>query len=93
MCNCKKEIEEKLLKRFIESKPEAISHCVQLEGYTLVLQQDNRLIQKGYMNIALTAAYQVKKSGEFKAKKQTENMIFTFCPFCGKNYEEQSGGV
>lgn len=88
MCNCKKDIEEKLLNRFIEKTPDAKSHCVKLEGYTLVLQ-DNRLLQKGYMDVTLTAAFQVKKTGEFKAKKQTEFMTFNFCPFCGKAYEEQ----
>ena len=88
MCNCKQEIEAKLLSRFIESAPEAKSHCAKLEGYTLVLE-GNTLATKGFMDIALTAAYPVKKTGEFKEKKRKELLTFNFCPFCGQEYSEE----
>ncbi|QOY96365.1 hypothetical protein IM543_11395 [Massilia sp. UMI-21] len=85
-CNCKKDIEEKLLNRFKEMSPEATGHQVSLTGYALIL--GDKLEQKGCMTISAEAAFPLKKGGT-KAKKQTQNMIFTFCPFCGVKYSEE----
>lgn len=82
-CNCKKEIEEKLLNRFKEMSPEAEKHEVSLTGYALIF--GDKLEQKGCMTIAATADFPLKKGG-VKSKKQTQNMVFTFCPFCGVKY-------
>lgn len=87
-CNCKTEIEAKLLERFKNLSPEAKSHEVELTGYALVIQ-DNAIVSKGCMDISTKAEFLVKKSGSFKLKKASGgNMVFTFCPFCGKRYDE-----
>jgi len=83
-CNCKADLEAKLLERFKEHSPEATEHGVSLQGYTLLIE-DNRLRQAGYMTAAASALYPLKKGGT-KLKKITQNMIFTFCPFCGEKY-------
>lgn len=83
-CDCKEDIEGKLLARFKEVSSEAESHSASLHGYTIVFGE-TALEQKGYMEIKATANFPLKKGG-MKAKTQTQNMIFTFCPFCGKKY-------
>jgi hypothetical protein len=82
-CECKKDIEEKLLTRFKERSPEANLHEVSLQGYTLII--GDKLESKGYMPIQTEASFPLRKGG-FKTKKQTQNMVFTFCPFCGVKY-------
>ncbi len=82
-CECKTDIEEKLLSRFKEQSPEATMHEVELQGYTLIIGE--KLESKGYMPIKCEANFPLKKGG-FKPKAIKQNMIFTFCPFCGVKY-------
>jgi len=83
-CECKKELEAKLLARFKEHSPEATDHGVSLQGYALVIEDDT-LRQKGCMTATASAVYPLKKGGT-KLKKITQSMLFTFCPFCGVKY-------
>jgi hypothetical protein len=83
-CNCKKDIEAKLLARFKESTPDASDHGLELKGYALVIT-DDAVEQKGYMIIKATANYPLKKGG-YKLKSAEQSMVFTFCPFCGVKY-------
>jgi hypothetical protein len=82
-CSCKTEIEEKLLERFKEVSPEAQAHEVELTGYAFILGE--QLEYKGCMKIDAIADFPLRKGG-FKRKTQQQNMIFTFCPFCGVKY-------
>lgn len=84
-CDCRSEIQEKLLERFKEKNPDVSEHHVLLTGYALILEEAI-LKEKGCMGIELTALYPLKKGGA-KEKKQKQNMIFTFCPFCGEKYD------
>lgn len=85
-CTCRKDITEKLLDRFKEQSPEARDHEVDLQGYTMII--GDKLVTKGYMPIKAVASFPLKKGG-FKEKKQTQNMIFTYCPFCGVKYDQE----
>lgn len=85
-CNCKTEIEGKLLTRFREMSPEAQGHEVSLTGYALIL--GDQLEQKGCMKLEAVADFPLRKGGH-KRKTQWQNMIFTFCPFCGKKYSTE----
>lgn len=87
LCDCKQEIEAKLLARFREKNPEASKHHVSLTGYAIIFEHKKGLELKGYMTIEFTALYPLKKGGA-KEKKKKQNMIFTFCPFCGKKYDD-----
>lgn len=80
-CNCKKELEEKLKDRFSATAPEATDHGVTLQGYGFGLTDDG-LIVTGFMEAKATAVYPLKKGG-FKQKTVTQNMHFSYCPFCG----------
>jgi len=85
-CNCKNDLEEKLLARFQDVSPEAIGHELSLTGYAFIL--GDKLEYKGCMKIEAVADFPLRKGG-FKRKTQTQNMIFTFCPFCGVKYESE----
>ena len=80
-CNCKADLEAKLLKMFQEQTPEATNHYVELKGYGMVVV-GNTLKLQGYMPAAVSATYPLKKGGT-REKTTTRSMFFSFCPFCG----------
>ena len=82
MCDCKQDIEKKLVERFKNIAPEAKEHGGELAGYGLVIV-GNELQAKPYMAFKGSALYPVKKTGDWKIKKVENNMFFSFCPFCG----------
>lgn len=86
-CDCKKEIETKLIARFKEQRPEATDHNTALQGYAFLID-GGRPPQKGRMEIKSTAIFPLKTGGS-KAKTISENMVFTFCPFCGTKYDTE----
>lgn len=85
MCNCKEDLEAKLLAQYISAEPKARDHGAELKGYTFVMGE--KITVKGKMDIEYSASFTVK--GEFKKRKRTGTMIFTYCPFCGKKYDEE----
>lgn len=80
-CNCKKEIEAKLLERFKRNAPEARQHGVELEGYSFVIVE-NSLKERPCMQFKTSALFPLKNGSE-KLKNSRANMFFSFCPFCG----------
>lgn len=84
-CTCKTDIEKKLMTRFTQQSPEATKHEVELTGYALILDDEMSMTQKGCMKLEAVADFPLKKGG-VKSKTQIQNMIFTFCPFCGVKY-------
>jgi len=87
-CSCKTNIETKLLARFREQSPEAAKHEVELKGYALILDDAMNMTLKGCMKIEAEADFPLRKGG-VKRKTQQQNMVFTFCPFCGAKYEAE----
>lgn len=85
ICECKENIEAKLLERFKEQSPEATEHSLELQGYGIYMTAD-RLECKPYMPIEAQALYPLKKGGT-KLKKTKQNMVFNYCPFCGLKYK------
>ena len=86
MCNCRADIEAKLLNRHKENTPDARLHTAELKGYGFILA-DAGMREVGQMPIELTSEGQLKKGG-FKLKKERMTMFFTFCPFCGEKYKK-----
>ena len=80
-CNCKSDIEKKLLENFKSSAPEAAGHDVELSGYGFVLGEGSMMF-RGYMPYKASAEYQLKKGG-VRNKKIEGSMFFSYCPFCG----------
>ena len=87
-CNCRKDIEAKLLERFKLSAPDASEHGVTLQGYSLVIETAG-LFSKPVMPYKTSAIYPLKKGGT-KLKTVTGNMILNYCPFCGARLEGES---
>ncbi|WP_114973375.1 hypothetical protein [Rhodoferax ferrireducens] len=80
-CNCKKDLEEKLTERFKEQSPLATVHGTELQGYGFAIVGDSMKVL-GYMPVKQSAMVPLK-SGATKLKTTTQNMFFSFCPFCG----------
>ena len=87
MCDCKDNIEDKLLEIFKQNQPAATNHSIKLMSYTLIL--GNQLAQLGFMEAEQTANFSLKKGGE-KQRKAKINIIFTYCPFCGDKYATET---
>lgn len=80
-CNCKLDIEKKLLENLQAAAPEAAGHYVELNGYGLAIT-DNTMVLRGYMPYKASAEYPLKKGGT-RNKKMAGTMVFSYCPFCG----------
>lgn len=80
-CDCKEELEAKLLVNFTEAHPEAQDHKTGLGGYGLVMT-GNTLEVLGYMPVESTFRY-TTRAGALKAKTVKQSMFFSYCPFCG----------
>lgn len=87
MCECKKEIEAKLLSRFKEQHPEGKDHELTLQGYSLIFGDEPYTC--GYMVVEGTVKLPLKTKPTMKSKKIKQNMMFTYCPFCGEKYEAE----
>lgn len=85
-CNCRTDIEERLLTRIKERFPDSKDHQVELGGYTFILGETLSL--KPAMPI-IGSHVTTAKSGKKTVKKIKENMIANFCPFCGQSLKKE----
>lgn len=83
MCNCKSDIEAKLVEQYRAKYPDAEGHSATLEGYGFVIR-DNTTHQTPYMPIKFGAGHKAKKTGLERWKTGKGIMSFRFCPFCGE---------
>lgn len=88
MCDCKKQIEAKLLEHFKANTPEAADHEIELEGYGLSLV-DNKMTLRPFAPYKARALFPLKKGGA-KRKVSTGFMGFSFCPYCGEKLAQQA---
>lgn len=88
-CNCKAELEAKLTERHVKQHPDAKDHKVTLGGYGFAII-GNKITHQGAVQITATADHLVKKTGEYRPKKMSGNMVWSFCPFCGKSANLES---
>lgn len=93
MCNCRSEIEAKLLESVKGQLPGDIKDLtVELGGYAFMLGAE--LQMKNIMPINVEYQAPVKKApGTFKPKKQTMNMTGSYCMFCGEKYAKTESGT
>lgn len=87
MCDCRNDIESKLLERFKEQVPDAQNHQATLRGYAMVIRETP--LEVGCMPIELVADRPLKRGG-YKPKTDRMNMFFTYCPFCGAKYKKEA---
>lgn len=86
MCNCIKDTENKLNELIKENnKFENVDRlkvsypCVGL----IYDEEEKRYISKPYLEFIAKGEY-TTKSGNQKTKKESLNVTFTYCPFCGE---------
>lgn len=83
MCDCRSEIEERLLDRFAEQYS-GTDHRLELKGYGLIID-GGEMKSKGCMPIEASYMHTFKNGNE-KRKKVSQSMFFNYCPFCGEQY-------
>ena len=88
MCNCRSDIESKLLENYKAITPGATLHQIKLTGYGFFLS-GNHLIEQGKMGIEGEAVHRLK-NGNSKPKKIKQDMAFTYCPFCAQPYDAEA---
>lgn len=82
MCDCRDEIEKKIVENYSIQHPEATEIKSSLKGYGFGMRGD-RIIARPLMPFEITASLPLKKGGR-KNKKISGSMFFSFCPFCGE---------
>lgn len=88
-CECRKEIEARLLARFIENNPGTENHRVSLKGYTLIFG-DGTLKEAPFMPFVTSHLVTAPKTGNARERKQETNMLFNYCPFCGISLKDNT---
>jgi hypothetical protein len=81
-CDCKKDIEAKLVDFFTKQTPQATGMKVELQGYGFGISDAGMRISQ-YTEAKVTAAHPLK-SGGTKIKTVKTSMHFSYCPFCGQ---------
>lgn len=87
MCECKTEIEAKLVARLQEQEPEATKIDLKIGGYVFLF--GDSVIMKPTLQIE-GVFYLPTKAGGLKAKKIKQSMIASYCPFCGEKLSTES---
>ena len=86
MCDCKNQVRNAMLENFIKDNPESKNPQINIGGYALVFK-NNTGIEKGFSLVTIKSNVMLK-NGTIKSKTIKQNMIFTYCPFCGLAYEQ-----
>ena len=87
-CDCKSDIEAKLLESFKGDTPDGVDHSVSMHGYGFCIVE-NKMVMRPYTEV--TRAVQLpRKAGGFSTKRMKLNMFFSYCPFCGKPVIEEN---
>ena len=82
-CDCRDNIEQKVLENFKTQNPDAQDVCVSMGGYGFQLVGNGmRMLQM--MPCKITYTNTVKKTGQQRTKQQTMNITGSYCMFCGK---------
>jgi hypothetical protein len=90
-CNCKKEIELKLLENYTKANPTAKEPDVSIQGYGFVIIGSG-LQERGFLPVDSKAKFPTK-AGVLKPKTTKQSMFWSFCPFCGVSATAKPEGV
>lgn len=91
MCNCIKEIEDKVLTELVEKNPKYKNRKIikaNLDNVVIMFLPKGKASVQLYSPMKIEYEY-LNKNQEAKIKKDTINMSCTFCPFCGQKYESR----
>lgn len=87
MCNCRQELEAKLLELAKEQLPESTGHSVEIEGYVFGLK-GNTIFSCQALTVAIKHTVTSKKTGFQKQKVEKQKMVARYCMFCGEKRAE-----
>ena len=88
MCECRADIEKRLVEHAQGKMPDARDVAAKLMGYGFVL--GGALSVRAFMPVELSHTTTIKKTGADKRKVEKMNMFFSYCPFCGEKFEKSS---
>lgn len=86
-CNCRSDIEAKLLERFKSEAPTGENHAVSISGYGFCIV-GNEMTMRPYAEVTKSADMP-KKAGGWSLKRSKLNMYFSYCPYCGAPVADQ----
>lgn len=82
-CDCRKDLEQKMLENFKLQNPDASNVNVSMDGYAFQLVE-NGMRMVNVMPCKITYTNTVKKTGRQKDRQKTINITGNYCMFCGQ---------
>jgi len=82
MCECSKQIYQKLVEAAQAKYADATNHDVSLDGYGLTINDKGIEGYKAYMPVTVT--YDISTRSGIKTRKYKTHLLFSHCPWCGK---------
>ena len=86
MCNCRADIEKKLVAHYSPKLPGSRDVEAKLMGYAITLGKGLGIAP--YMPVEIRHTVTIKKTGTDKRKTEKSNMYFSHCPFCGEKLKK-----
>ncbi len=82
-CKCIDQLEQRLIKRFSEQGGTYIEGSMEFNPMAITFGAPDGM--RPFLECKFQEEYSTKK-GEVKYRKHTNNIMFTYCPFCGREY-------
>jgi len=82
MCDCRKVLEEKLLAKVQEMRPDAINITGSLAGYGFIIK-NNKMTSRPTTTFDVEYTHKLK-NGKEKLKKEKVSIALSHCPHCGE---------
>ena len=82
-CECRKDLEQKMLENFKRQNPDAQDVSVSMAGYAFQLV-GNGMRMVNVMPCKIIYKNTVKRTGQQKDRQKTINIAGNYCMFCGQ---------
>lgn len=92
MCDCKKQYEAMIAQSAKEQLGDSTDHKAELQGYVMGIHTGtNDIVERQAMKVVIT--YTAHRKGVARPKKLVQNVLASFCMFCGTPINKSTEGA